>query len=128
LRSAMDRAPGRRVVVLFHRFGPYHISRLNKAAGYLRVEGIELSHTDRTYAWDRTNGLEAFTREVASNDIDTEKAPQLIGRMAALLSARQPDAVAIPGWSHRGALAALLWCSRSGIPVVLMSESARGDD
>jgi 1,2-diacylglycerol 3-alpha-glucosyltransferase len=127
LPSASDGRPWRRVVVLFHRFGPYHISRLNRAARYLGIEGIELSCTDRTYAWDRTDGSQAFPREVASNDIDTEKAPQLIRRMAALLSARQPDAVAIPGWSHRGALAALLWCSRSGTPTVLMSDSARGD-
>jgi hypothetical protein len=112
---------------LFDRFGPYHISRLNSAARYLRIEGIELSYADRTYAWDRTDGLGAFPRGVASNDIDAEKASQLIARMASLLSSRQPDAVAIPGWSHRGALAALLWCNRSGTPVVLMSDSGRGD-
>jgi glycosyltransferase involved in cell wall biosynthesis len=128
LSPARDGRPGRRVVVLFERFGPYHISRLNTAVKYLSVEGIELSNTDRTYCWDRTDGLEAFPREVVSNDIAAEKAQQVIGRMAALLSARQPDAVAIPGWSHPGALAALLWCCRSETPVVLMSESARIDD
>jgi glycosyltransferase involved in cell wall biosynthesis len=100
---------------------------LNSASRYLSVHGIELSRIDRTYAWDRTDGPETLSRDIVSDDIDKEKAPQLIARMAALLSMRQPDAVAIPGWSHRGALAALLWCSRSGVPVILMSESGRGD-
>jgi hypothetical protein len=117
----------RRLVVVFHRFGPYHISRLNSATKYLRVHGIELSGTDRVYAWDRTDGREEFPRQVVSQDVEQEPARQLIGRMAALLSACEPEAVAIPGWSHRGALAALLWCTRSGVPVVLMSESSRFD-
>jgi glycosyltransferase involved in cell wall biosynthesis len=113
--------------VLFERFGPYHVARLDRAGKYLSVEGIELSRTDRTYAWDRTDGSGAFRREFVSDDIEAERSSQLIARTTALLSTRQPDAVAIPGWSHRGALAALLWCSRSRVPVVLMSESARGD-
>jgi glycosyltransferase involved in cell wall biosynthesis len=119
---------GRRVVVLFDRFGPYHVARLNATARCLCVAGIELSYTDRTYAWDRTDGMEAFPREVASNDLAREGAAQLTARLAALLAARRPDAVAIPGWSHRGSLAALLWCLGSGTPVVLMSESTRDDD
>jgi glycosyltransferase involved in cell wall biosynthesis len=69
-----------------------------------------------------------FTQEALPDNIDNDKAPQLLGHLTTLLSARQPEAVAIPGWSHRGALAALLWCSWSGIPVVLMSETTRYDD
>jgi hypothetical protein len=49
-------------VVVFERFGPYHISRLNGATRYLSVEGIELSQTDPTYAWDQTDGWESFPR------------------------------------------------------------------
>jgi 1,2-diacylglycerol 3-alpha-glucosyltransferase len=120
--------PMRRLVVLFHRFGPYHISRLNSAARLLHVHGIELSGTDRVYAWDSTNGQEGFLRQVVSPDVEREPAQRLIGRVAALLSACAPEAVAIPGWSHRGALAALLWCTRFRVPVVLMSESSRFDE
>jgi 1,2-diacylglycerol 3-alpha-glucosyltransferase len=119
--------PMRRVAVLFHRFGPYHISRLNAAARYLRVHGIELSGTDRTYAWDRTDGREEFPRHVVARDVDREPAQQLARRIADLLSACEPDVVGIPGWSQRGALAALLWCTRSQVPVVLMSDSTRFD-
>jgi 1,2-diacylglycerol 3-alpha-glucosyltransferase len=38
------------------------------------------------------------------------------------------DAVAIPGWSDKGALAALRWCTETGTPPILMSESTALDE
>jgi 1,2-diacylglycerol 3-alpha-glucosyltransferase len=114
------------VAVLFDHFGPYHISRLNGAATYLTVEGIELSRADRIYDWNPTE--DAFPREVVADDIETERTSRLIERISGILSARALDAVAIPGWGHRGALAALLWCTQSKTPAILMSESMWDDD
>jgi glycosyltransferase involved in cell wall biosynthesis len=48
--------------------------------------------------------------------------------MATALSNSQPDVVAIPGWSEKGALAALRWCLGKAVPVVLMSETTAGDE
>lgn len=118
----------RPVAVLFHRFGPYHISRLNSAAREMTIAGIEMSRTDRTYAWDRIEGGERFARHVLSEDVETEPAWRLGARMEELLSDLAPRAVAIPGWSHPAALAALAWCGRSGTPAVLMSESTAFDE
>lgn len=125
--AAECQRPMLRIAAIFHRFGPYHVSRLNRAARYLDVYGFELSGTDRVYAWERTDGREEFPRQVISPDVEREPTRRLVAQVARMLSACWPQVVAIPGWSHRGALAALLWCARSGTPVVLMSESTSHD-
>jgi 1,2-diacylglycerol 3-alpha-glucosyltransferase len=127
-RASATPDPARRLVVLFHRFGPYHIARLNATAKRFVLTGVEMSQSDRIYAWRRTGGSESFRRHVIFADIDAEGARSLIRRMDAVLSALRPEAVAIPGWSHRGALAALLWCHRARVPAILMSESTTIDD
>jgi len=116
-----------RVAIVFQRFGPYHISRLEAAARHLAVIGIELSATDRTYAWASTKDSGGFRRIVVSPDIDAEPIARMAAKVARTLSDARPDAVAIAGWSHPAALAALLWCSWKGIPTVLMSDSAADD-
>lgn len=116
-----------RVAIVFQRFGPYHISRLEAAARHLAVIGIELSATDRTYAWASTKDSGRFRRIVVSPDIDAEPIARMAAKVARTLSDARPDAVAIAGWSHPAALAALLWCSWKSVPTVLMSDSAAGD-
>jgi glycosyltransferase involved in cell wall biosynthesis len=116
-----------RVAVLFHRFGPYHVSRLSRAAALLDVYGVEMSATDRIYAWNQTHGEGSFPRVVVSHDIDRDGGGFVVRRVGEVLSALSPDVVAVPGWSHRGALAALLWCLRTATPALLMSDSTRRD-
>jgi 1,2-diacylglycerol 3-alpha-glucosyltransferase len=118
-----------RVAILFHRFGPYHISRLNAATRYMAVIGIEFSGADRTYAWNDV-GCDAnlFPRWVVSPDIEAERVPTMIRKVSAALDRAAPDAVAIAGWSHPGALAALLWCARRRVPAIVMSDSAEIDE
>jgi glycosyltransferase involved in cell wall biosynthesis len=64
---------------------------------------------------------------VISDDVDAESMAGLIRRMDQVLGAIGPDVVAVPGWSHRAALAALLWSQRRGVPAILMSESTAAD-
>ena len=116
-----------RVAILFERFGPYHVARLNFAARLVSLQGVELSAADRTYAWRPTCGLESFPRHLISDDVNMEPTGRLIRRIGEILSTLRPDVVAIPGWSHRGALAALLWCQRRHIPAILMTESTARD-
>jgi glycosyltransferase involved in cell wall biosynthesis len=114
------------VAVVFQRFGPYHLARLRAAARHLSVVGVELSATDRTYAWD-TEDCDDFPRRVVSPDIDAEPVWRLFAKVSQTLSREHPDAVAIAGWSHPGARAALLWCALQGVPAILMCESAEAD-
>ena len=54
-------------------------------------------------------------------------AKQVCGRIENALQNCRPDAVAIPGWSDKAALAALRWCMETGTPPILMSESTALD-
>jgi glycosyltransferase involved in cell wall biosynthesis len=119
-----------RVAVLFHRFGPYHLARLAAAGTRCDLTAVELSAVDRTYAWSPVCGAPNFTRVTlfADEDVDLKRRTEVRRGVRDLLAAADPDVVAIPGWSHPGALSALLWCVRNGRPAVLMSESAMRDE
>ena len=42
-----------KVAVLFDRFGPYHIARLEAAAKYVEVIPMEVSGETNEYQWDK---------------------------------------------------------------------------
>jgi glycosyltransferase involved in cell wall biosynthesis len=119
-----------RLAVLFHRLGPYHHARLNAAGKQVAVTGIELSAVDDTYAWAAVPGAERFRRVTLfqQRDVVHEPAAAIWHRVHEALEQAQPEAVAIPGWADRGALAALHWCVRRGVPMILMSESTQQDE
>ncbi len=116
-----------RVAILFERFGPYHVARLNAAAREVDLVGIEMTARDQTYAWDDTAGTERFERHAVCADDTEATLPHAALRLSRLLADAAPDAVAIPGWSHPLALAALAWCRRSGTTAILMSDSTAND-
>lgn len=117
-----------RVAALFERFGPYHVARLDAAAARLDVVGVEMARTDATYAWDSTEGQGAFERvTICSAPGEDPTAPRNRPAVFRTLDAVGPDAVAIPGWSHPMAVAALAWCLKRGVPSILMSDSTQAD-
>lgn len=119
-----DDARRPRVAVLFERFGPYHVARLDAAAGRLDVVGIEMTRMDSTYAWASTQGQGAFERRIVCEEPgDDVTGKDALARLAAILDDVAPDAVATPGWSHPMAVAALDWCLSRRTPAILMSES-----
>jgi glycosyltransferase involved in cell wall biosynthesis len=119
----------RRVAVLFHRLGPYHHARLSEAGRILDVTAVELSAVDDTYAWAPVGGARHFRRITLFRDRDVVYEPggEVVNMVQAALEEARPEAVAVAGWSDRGALAALAWCSRTGTPAVVMSESTSHD-
>jgi glycosyltransferase involved in cell wall biosynthesis len=120
---------GPSIVVLFHRIGPYHFARLAAVGASCGLTAVEFSSFDNTYAWSSVDGAPNFRRlTLFEGDVDCRSRIELQSSVHASLAATDPDAVAIPGWSHPGALAALLWCVRNGRPAVLMSESAMHDE
>lgn len=118
------------LAVLFHRLGPYHHARLRAAGGRAAVSAIELSAVDDTYAWARVPGADRFRRVTLfqRRDVVHEPAAEVVRRVHEALDEARPEAVAVPGWADRGALAALLWCVRKRVPAILMSESTRHDE
>src|SRR6266705_3149706 len=117
------------VAVVFHHIGPYHHARLNAAADKLSVTGIEWSA--RGYdAWGAAEAPARYTRL----SLFTEAAdyyPRSRQRREAFrwaLEQANPNVVAVNGWNNFGSLAAARCCMELGIPMMVMSESARGDE
>jgi 1,2-diacylglycerol 3-alpha-glucosyltransferase len=118
------------IAVVFHRFGPYHCARLRAAAKGCQITAIELSAKTREYGWDTIPGSNDYERLTLFENGDSRDASsgEVEKRVTDILAAVKPDAVAVPGWSERGALAAVLWCYRTNTPAILMSESSAHDE
>jgi 1,2-diacylglycerol 3-alpha-glucosyltransferase len=118
-----------KTVVIFQRLGPYHHSRLAGAARRMEIQGLELTGRDRVYAWDKVEAANGFERVnlFPAEDVEMVSARTLRRRLNEQLNVSRPGAVAIPGWSDRGGIAALHWCLENRVPVVMMSESTEHD-
>jgi glycosyltransferase involved in cell wall biosynthesis len=123
----MERTPS--VAVVFHHIGPYHHARLNASADRLSVTGVEWSAKGHD-PWGeaessaRYNKLSLFPE--ATNQYP-EKG-KLRRAFSNALEQASPDIVAVNGWNNFGSLIATDCCIRHGIPMVVMSESARQDE
>jgi glycosyltransferase involved in cell wall biosynthesis len=119
-----------RVAVLFDRLGPYHWARLNAAGRLLRVAALEFFAESADYAWDKVVQSGAFERVTLFPETDrgVGTVSEFKRRLAEAFAKVRPLAVAVPGWSECGALAALGWCQRHAVPAVVMSESTAGDE
>ncbi len=123
----MERKPA--VVVVFHHIGPYHHARLNAAADRLSVTGIEWSAKGYD-AWGAA-ATPARYHKVSLFPEATNHSPGNAELRCAFWSALEqmnPDVVAVNGWNNFGSLVAANCCVRRGIPMVVMSESARQDE
>jgi glycosyltransferase involved in cell wall biosynthesis len=123
----MERKPA--VTVVFHHIGPYHHARLNAVADRLSVTGVEWS----AKGYDAWGAAEAPARyhKISLFPEATPHYPAGAQRRQALYSMLEqatPDVVAVNGWNNFGSLAAANCCMRRGIPMVVMSESAREDE
>lgn len=118
------------VAILFQRIGPYHFARLRAAGAGLQIVALELLARDATYAWDLVPGSAGFDRRVLFAELEGKvpSSGEVRRRVQAALSAVQPAAVLVPGWSEPHALAALEWCVRRGVPAVVMSETTAWDE
>jgi glycosyltransferase involved in cell wall biosynthesis len=115
--------------VVFHHIGPYHHARLNAAADRLSVTGIEWSAKGYD-AWGTADSMARYDKiSLFPEATDHYPARAKLRRAFCLaLEEVNPDVVAVNGWNNFGSLAAATCCARCGIPMIVMSESARGDE
>jgi 1,2-diacylglycerol 3-alpha-glucosyltransferase len=117
------------IAVVFHHIGPYHHARLNAAADSLSVTGIEWSDKADD-AW----GVADLPARYEKASLFPEATDQYLGKTDlgrafwSALERANPDVVAVNGWNNFGSLIAAHCCVRRGIPMVVMSESARQDE
>jgi len=123
-----------RVAVLWSRFGPYHLARLEAAgAAFSRrggeLFGIEIARKDSAYGWDVLEGSRSFNRVTLFGWEDYSAVPAEVITKAVSRALREirPSAVAVNGWSSPEARAALRWCVAHHVPAVLMSDSKEDD-
>jgi glycosyltransferase involved in cell wall biosynthesis len=123
----MERKPA--VAVVFHHIGPYHHARLNAAADRLSVTGLEWSA--KAYdAWG-AGDTPARYEKISLFSEATERYPgnaELRRAFRWALEQVKPELVAVNGWNNFGSLIVADCCVRRGIPMVVMSESARQDE
>ena len=119
-----------KVGVIFHRLGPYHVARLSAAAEVCDITAIELAADTGEYAWDKVGDAFKFHRVTVFPEGDSRKASaaNLIERLEGVLQRNRPDIVAVPGWSDRGVFAAMRWCLKNEVPLIVMSDSTYYDE
>ena len=122
------------VAVIWPRFGPYHVARLEVASRTLaengwRVVGVEIARTDDTYAWNVTGGAESFDRFALfpKSNYHTLTPRQIASAVSDTLDRTSPSAVATVGWSFPEARAALNWCRTNARAAICMSDSKHDD-
>jgi len=123
----MERKPA--IAIVFHHIGPYHDARLNAAADGLSVIGIEWSAKGYD-AWGAAD-IPVRYHKVSLFSEATDGHPgkaELRQAFCWALEQAKPDVVAVNGWNNFGSLAAANCCVARGIPMVVMSESAREDE
>ncbi len=123
----MERKPA--VAVVFHHIGPYHHARLNAATDRLSVTGIEWSAKGHD-AWGAPDSAARY-QKISIFPEATDDHPQKSDLRRAFWSGLEqtnPDIVAVNGWNNFGSLITANCCVRRGIPMIVMSESAREDE
>lgn len=122
------------IAIIYARFGPYHVARLNGAQAILSPEGwqvfgIEVVPDDRFYAWEKIEGESEVQRiPLLPGRAYTELSRATINKAVInALNAKRPDVVVCPGWHYAESLAAVRWCRRNRKIAILMSESCRHD-
>ena len=124
-----------KIVVLWSRFGPYHVARLRGAVGIAaahgaEIYGIEIARHDALYEWDavdRSNSFEHITLfdRGTHQDIHTR---DIQARLIPTLEAIAPDAIAVNGWAVTEARAAIDWCDGGRRAAAIVMSETKADD
>ena len=109
--------------IIFHRYSPYHIARIDALNKAIETVGIELSGVTKEYQWDKVVGNN-FERITLFTDHDSREASvsELKIKLYETLDKIKPDLMLINGWGDKGGLIALKWCISNKIPTIVMTD------
>lgn len=117
------------IAVLFDSFGPYHVARLNFAAKFGKIIGIELFAKTDNYIFGNSNDRINFNRITLfqSSGRNSEPFREVKKKLLQCLSSINPDVIAVPGWGDPYALLAIEWALKNSKPIIMMSDSNKKD-
>lgn len=119
----------KKVVIIFHHLGPYHVARINSLAAINKnLLVIELASRANERSWERPN-TEGFELVTLVDDIYENVPPgKFVKLMESVLRKVQPKCLVICGYSHPAMRAAAKWAKKqTGVGTVLLSESQHVD-
>jgi len=118
-----------KIAVVFDRLGPYHHARLNALGKVSDVLAIEIHQRDQTYQWDIIQGSEHFKKVTLFAELARPiRLAEIFARPAGTSQdGFKPDVIVVAGWSGRWILASTDFAISHDIPMVVMSESTKGD-
>lgn len=116
-----------RVAVLFDNLGPYHVARLNAAAGKLDLVALQVRPQSYEYNWTRTVTSSFATETLLKENPSHLSWTQVGDALEKRLGGRMIDAIAVSGWSSLPALRAALWAHERQLPAIVMSDSNASD-
>ena len=119
-----------KIVILFLKFLPYHLARIEALGKIFKVIGVQVSDIDKDYDFNisisNNNNFifESLFRGKYIEDIpggDQSKA------VFDILNKHMPDVVIIPGWGWYFSRIALNWAKSNNKLAILMSDSKNDD-
>lgn len=120
-----------KVAVIFDQFGPYHIARLVAAGSLVDIVAIEVFAKSSDYAWGPQKSPVSLFRKTLVSEAEHRHVGMsrsaIRKRLFSVLDEFRPDAVAVPGWASIASFAAIAWCLRRNVSVIMLSESSQWD-
>jgi len=122
----------KRLAFVFDNFGPYHESRVGAVAatGLWEVTGVELHPRSRTYDWEPGEGRTGAFRKISLPKVEWRGRAErqaLRPHLERVLGECGPDVVFVNGWGDFLSLETMAWARRTGVRLVVMSETRRVD-
>jgi len=122
----------KRLAFVFDNFGPYHESRVGAVAatGLWEVTGVELHPRSRTYGWEPGEGRTGAFRKISLPKVEWRGRAErqaLRPHLERVLGECGPDVVFVNGWGDFLSLETMAWARRTGVRLVVMSETRRVD-
>jgi 1,2-diacylglycerol 3-alpha-glucosyltransferase len=110
--------------IIFHKFGPYHITRINALNKFISATAFELSAISKEYKWDEIKDAQSFKRVVVFGNTNSRdvSANILKKELFKKLNENPVEVMLINGWGDKGGLLALKWCLQRNIPTIVMTE------
>lgn len=126
----MGRIHRLKILIIFHRIGPYHLARLRALSTHVEVSVIQGVRKDSTYAWDIVEAPESLNILTLYDDdyaLENDSAKGVQGKIRCICERIRPDVLVVNGWGSTLALSALFCGRLLSLPIVLMSESTAFD-